>query len=389
MKGTRLGGASGAVLQDSHSQIKRRKTMKPNLLKVAGQNGWGGTLYPSGHFCLWRKNGQKTVGFKETFVAVGSWRLAGKTLQKVQQMYGAKTVRYWWECAAQVDVPGVRQDPAEAVDAMVTLGSSTPGNSEKSRRGLGGLTSRGKNLVREAATALESSYGKDRLTFWTLTLPSMSHEDYQNVCTNWARICENLKKKLIYHLSLAGNPPAVVGVTEMQEERWERDRVPAWHLHLVFVGKRSTGGWVLTPKKADKLWCDAVSEYTSVRYQFRSASQLKRVKKSVAGYLSKYLSKGSSTIASVEAEWPGCTPASWYICTRCLRRWVDRYTQKGDAIARWLLHVISHYAPELKGLWAYRTKTREGYELAVCWMGRLAAPPPEKESFRDYVIRMT
>ena len=360
-----------------------------SLKKLLGSVGWGASLYPSGHFCLWRKHGKKTIGFKEAFVSAGAGIFRDRDLADVQQVYGKETVREWWKAAKDVDVPGLRSHAAEANSAVVTLGSSTPANSEKKPRGMGGLTSRGKNLVREGASALEKTWGRRRLTFWTVTLPAMTEADYQAVCKHWSEICTNLKKKLIYHLRKAGLPTEVVAVTEMQEARWEKQKVPAWHIHLVFVGCRLNGGWVLTPSLADKLWSEAVSVHTANPYRFQSSSRLERVRKSVSAYMSKYLSKGSSVIAACAEAWPGCIPSSWYVCTKLLRSWVDSSTLKGDAIALWLRQLTMDSASEIKGLWAYCVETRPGQKLAVCWMGTLPDPPIPKEPLDSYVTRMT
>jgi hypothetical protein len=240
---------------------------------------------------------------------------------------------------------------------------------------LGGLTSRGKVVVREAAIGLEETYGRKNLTFWTLTLPGLPPDDWRNVCENWSAIVKNLKTKLLYWLEKKGCPLHIVAVTELQEKRWEREKVPAWHLHLVFVGKTSTGGWVLTPKKADKLWKDAVESYISSPVSFHSASQLQQVRKSVGGYLSKYLSKGSAVISAVESAYPGCVPSTWYICTGCLRKWVDVNTRQSMDIARYLHQLILDSPSEIRGLWAFCLESRPGCKIAVCWLGRMPDPP--------------
>lgn len=354
--------------------------------------GWGATLYPSGAFTLWRQNGSKTNGFKESFVSAGKGILRGKSLSEMQEVYGTETVHRWWNAAADVDMPRVRPYPASPVNACLIdgwknlvcdLGSSTPANSRKTKRGYRGLTSRGKNLVREAAIGLETRYGKKRLTFWTVTLPHMTDEDYRNVCSNWSAVCKSLKEKIIYRLKEAGLPTHVVAVTEMQPKRWENHGVPAWHLHLVFVGCPSTGGWVIQPEEADNMWSSTVEKWCSNPYVWRSSSKLERIKKSVGRYLSKYLSKGVSVIDAVEEMWPGCIPSSWYICTKSLRSWVDTSTRKGESIASWLYQLIHDSASEIGGLWSHRIEIRPGQHLAVCWMGTIQGMPPPDVALPD------
>lgn len=351
--------------------------------------GWGAALYPSGYFTLWRQNGKTQVSFKEAFLSVGYSCLGGKTaLRGVQK----DTLREeWFQRAEGMDMRLLLGLGGESVESVVEakLGSSIPVNSQKKRRGLGGLTSRGKNLVREAAIELERQYGRRRLTFWTVTLPKLSHDDYRSVCEHWSEICKNLKEKLLYHLRQAGLPPHIVAVTEMQEKRWLRDGTPAWHLHLVFVGRHLNGGWLLNPETADKLWSESVSLWCEKSATFQASGSLERVKKSVGRYLSKYLSKGSSVIDAVEEKWPGCIPSSWYICTKSLRGWVDISTRRGESIASWLYQLIQDSAKEIKALWAYCIETRPGQPLAVCWMGVISDPPRPNQTLEDYVIRMT
>jgi hypothetical protein len=341
---------------------------------------WEGKIYPSGAFALWRTNDKKTIAFKEAFVSAGARILRGTDLADVQDLYGEEIIQGWWNASAEVGMPRLRPFPASPVNAcpidgwkniQEQLGLSTPINSEKKRRGLGGLTSRGKNLVREAAIGLESRYGKSRLSFWTLTLPGLPQEDWRSVCKNWSKIVENLKKKLLYWLGKKGCPGHIVAVTEMQEKRWQREKVPAWHLHVVFVGRTLTGGWVITPKRADKLWREAVSVYTSSPASFQSSSKLQGVRKSVGRYLSKYLSKGTSVISQVEDVYPGCVPSSFYICTACLRSWVDNSTIKAEWVGPWLHQLLQDSMDEFEFAWAYTIETRPGQAIAVAWLGAL------------------
>lgn len=354
-----------------------------DLAFIRPRPAWGGKIYPSGNFAIWRQNDKKAIGLKEAFVSAGRKLLRGTDLGDLCKLHGEVFVRHWWESAAQVLVQKVSPYPASPIDACPVdgwknmaepLGSSTPANSEKKRRGLGGLTSRGKNLVREAAIGLERTYGKRRLTFWTVTLPGLSQDDWRSVCENWSKIVENLKKKLLYWLEKKKCPMHIVAVTEIQEKRWKREQYPAWHLHVVFVGKTSTGGYVLTPKRADKLWREAVQNFTSNPHGFQSSSKLQRVYKSVGAYLSKYLSKGVSVIREVEEKWPGCVPSSFYICTRSLRNWVDNNTYRSESIGEWIYGLLQECIRDFPFTWAYTIEIRPGQNLAVAWLGVL--PPP-------------
>lgn len=125
--------------------------------------------------------------------------------------------------------------------------TSEPGKCDRikrARRGQKGLTPHGKMLVKNAASYLEKRHGKKNLSFLTVTIPSVSAEESKQISRCWSEIVRKFQQSITRHLSRQGLPPLVVGVTEVQEKRFERDGVLGLHLHLVFVGKRPRGGVV-------------------------------------------------------------------------------------------------------------------------------------------------
>ncbi len=347
------------------------------MLNQSHHFGWGVSVYPSGHFVLWRKNNGEAP-FKEAFASVGYGYLRGsETLYDVSK---SEIGIQWFDAVEGVDLPElfrVGGGSTETRPVTPTLGLSMSLTQKKRRRGLGGLTARGKVLVREGATALERSYGTRNLAFWTCTLPTMSIDDMKNVCTNWGRICENVKKKLVYHLRARGLPEHIVQVTELQERRWRQRNEPAWHMHWLFVGRKSGSRWSIPRHLTDKLWRDAVEQYCSGGAIFSHSCQLIAVRKSAAGYLSKYMSKGGSVIEEVESVFPGCVPSSFYVCTRSLRTYIDRHTMKSEAMARWVHQMLLECPEEMDWLWDYQVPGRGGMNMSVCWLGSSRALVPE------------
>lgn len=345
---------------------------------------WGGKLYPSGEFVLWRKRRETKRQQEEGVYSAGLWLLGNRDLGDVFEMFGPSFVYRWWNAAARLDLPGVRaSDPHSVIPSVEEegeggpppLGLSALANSKKRRRGLGGLTSHGKVIVREAASGLEKSVGRSVLSFWTCTLPRLSPEDTEAVCSNWSAILNNLRQKLQYHLEAAGLPPHIVGVTELQTSRYEKEGYPGWHIHWVFQGRKPGQSWALPPTLLDKLWQEAVEKWCSRRYSWRSASNVQRVKKSVAGYLSKYLSKGGVVGRLVEEGRSSFVPSSWYTCTNGLKKWVKVNTLQSEDIARWLYQRLLDDIGSIVAPWAFKLETRPGCSIAVCWLGRILDPP--------------
>lgn len=345
---------------------------------------WNAKLYPSGEFVIWRKQRETKQQRKESFVSAAAWLFVGRDLGEVFSLYGAEAVYRWWRTTSEVDVPRVRPYPASPVNAcpvdgwknfVCDLGSSALANSKKRRRGMSGLTSHGKVFVRESATGLQDRYGKWRLTFWTCTLPRLTDWDTVSVCQNWSKILHNLRLKLAYHLKAANLPSHIVGVTELQAARWEESRYPAWHIHWVFVGRHRGKPWAISRELGDKLWKEAVETYCTQSYNFESSCQLASVKKNVAGYLAKYLSKGGGVIAEVEELYPGSVPSSWYVLTAKLRNWVKKCTRRSEGIAKWLYQRLHDDIGSIIAPWAFQIQVRPGVAVAVCWLGRIPDPP--------------
>lgn len=345
---------------------------------------WGVKLYPSGEFVLWRKQRERKQQQQESLVSAGFWLFAGRDLGEVFRLYGAPTVYRWWRASEALVMQGMRPKASGAVisaggnnegDGSGLVGLSAPSNLQKKRRGLGGLTSKGKVTVREAAYALQEKYGKWNLTFWTCTLPQLSSEDCVSVCTNWASVMKNLREKVKYHLELAGLPTNIVGVTELQPERWRRTLFPGWHIHWLFVGRKSTGDWALDTELGDKLWREAIEEHCSGKYDFSGSCRLEPIRKSAGGYMAKYMSKGSSSALEVESAFPGCVPSSWYVCTRALSQWVKKSTRQSEEVARYLYQRLLDDLGSVIAPWAFKLETRPGTSIAVVWLGRLPDPP--------------
>lgn len=207
------------------------------------------------------------------------------------------------------------------------LGLSKRPNSDKPRprRGLKGITSHGRRQVRDGCTVLERRYGRHRLSFLTCTLPPR----YQGMTApQWAVAVEGLNRKLRRKLRREGLPEEVIGVTEIQEGRYERYGAVALHLHVVFVGKLPKGAWLLTKQWLEQCWkecCEQATGIESTESEFNAATNIQRVKRSAAGYLGKYMSKGGKIAkAIIDKGLQECLPTAWYLCSRAMNRAIQQ-----------------------------------------------------------------
>jgi hypothetical protein len=192
------------------------------------------------------------------------------------------------------------------------------------QRGLGGISVYGKNLVRSAAELLERAYKPKNLSFTTLTLPG-SPEATAAVAAEWGKVVNHLLVVLRRELARKGLPDYIIGVTEIQEKRFLREGGMPLHLHLVFVGRRDARcRWQIEPSWMRETWraillaaCPEVADLS-----FGASVDMQPVRKSAAGYLGKYMSKGVSSIETIKKENPQLlelVPRAWYCCTRAMK----------------------------------------------------------------------
>lgn len=182
----------------------------------------------------------------------------------------------------------------------VPLGSSDARiltKSETSRKSCLSMTKSMARNIRNACYILEKKYGKDRISFLTLTVPDLDSEGLAKVCENWDKLVHRFLKWLRTKVEKIGIDFEYVYCTEIQTKRLERRGEYAPHLHLVFRGKRvKKSNWAVTPKQCRKEWVRCLKSCTDSPFQSCALENLQVVKRSVSGYLSKYMSKGSNTV---------------------------------------------------------------------------------------------
>ena len=258
------------------------------------------------------------------------------------------------------------------------LGFSPLPNSHKiAQRGMRGITSYGKRLVRNACRRLEAEGGKDCLSFLTVTVPDVSYLESISISQNWAEVVRVFLQRLKRALVKAGLPGEVVGVTEVQEKRTRRDGILALHLHLMFVGRVNRRSWAMKPEDVRQFWASALSPYLDEpvgRYNWDAVENIQRVLKSCEGYLGKYLSKGVESVELVEAEFGAeAMPRSWYCCANSLRsRVTERVRTVNQAMG---LALVNACCDANSDDFIYRKPIvlpgENGRSVTIGWFGKL------------------
>lgn len=258
------------------------------------------------------------------------------------------------------------------------LGSSTvPKTHRDQKRGLNGITPYGSRLVRNACLRLERENPKDRLSFATFTLPDVSVRESVILAQNWAQIVRVFIQRLRRHLIASGLTGEIVGATEIQEKRMQRDGIVALHLHLVFLGRHRKQTWAGTPELYRQFWRETIEPYLfedSDQYNWSAVENIVRVKQSAQSYLGKYLSKGVKSVGKAAEEFgTEALPTAWYTITNTLRSRVHLYQShlSGDR-AKVLL---DHCCDKDSDVFVYRRpielKSDSGRPIFIGWYGKL------------------
>lgn len=219
----------------------------------------------------------------------------------------------------------LRQGDFSRTEPESALGSSNLFNSHKrEKRGTTGITAYGRKMVRNGGYRLEVETPKNRISFLTLTIPNVTIQESRNLGANWSEIIRVFNQRLKRHLQECGLPGEILGVTEIQMKRTLRDGVFGLHYHCVFVGRKPYQHWAISCEEVRLFWMEILTPYLdkSVEsYDWSGCENLEVVKKSVAGYLGKYMSKGIQAMREpFVQEFRDVFPTAWWSCSTSLRK---------------------------------------------------------------------
>lgn len=204
-----------------------------------------------------------------------------------------------------------------------------------------GITAYGQKVVRSGAYLLQEKYGKERLSFLTLTVPRYGHEEECKIAGQWAYLTKSLLQALRRRLERAGLPKSVVLVTELQPKRLQGREPGCLHLHLVFVGRGRGEGWAYSPREYREMWLGLLSGVLGRTVPDAPCENVQRVERDASQYLSKYMSKGVSSVADyAEINGWAMVPRQWWSATAPVKAAVKKYTITGGFAASMLDEII-------------------------------------------------
>jgi len=243
---------------------------------------WTGRIWPNGKFGVSRVRETPFLSLCESHRETAESQFNSLGI-KAHGVEAVLRFRGKWEKVCDPDLSNVPKSPIAV------------------KRGLKGITRYGRNLISSAAVVAEKKYDRRLLTFATVTLPAAPVDRLRAVCADWSAVVKQFVKNLTRGLTAKSLPSFVFGVTEIQMKRFARDRVPALHLHLVFVGRNSVkSSWQVNRKNIRRWWRKALAPYLSADTNYDSVENVQQVRNSAAAYPGKYMNKGVSSIGSID-----------------------------------------------------------------------------------------
>jgi hypothetical protein len=184
------------------------------------------------------------------------------------------------------------------------MSESSPAPEKPSRKKLLSMTKNMSRNIRNGVYLLEQWYGKQNLSFLTLTLPNLSTNDLALCCNRWDYMTDQILKWLRKRLLKLNIQFEYVYCTEIQSKRLQSRGEYAPHLHIVFRGRNAKKTpWAVTPKQVRKAWAGIVRSVVGhSNFTTDACENLQRIKFSAARYLSKYMSKGNCRISVEEND---------------------------------------------------------------------------------------
>ena len=287
------------------------------------------------------------------------------------------------ECSWAMSGPGEGDEGASALDLTLLnnsdkqnpTGTSHP---RRARYGLKGMTSEARRKVRSSAFLLQERYGRERLSFLTLTVPPLGDvSSERRLASRWHDAVHSLLRRLKTLLFQRKLPRYVVGVSEIQTSRYANTGQFPLHLHIVFVGrKRKRGSWGIHYSEFRETWAQILEGIVGHSIETRYLENVKEVEKDAGAYLGKYMSKSQNEIEKVLEdgnEW--MLPKQWWFSTKEMKSWLKTRTKRGARCGQ-LLESLVHEVWDNPGLypdlWLRRLSIRlDDFDYTAGWMGKM------------------
>jgi hypothetical protein len=236
-------------------------------------------------------------------------------------------------------------------------------------------------MIRNTAEMMQVVYGRRRLGFLTLTLPSFADPfTLQLLAHDFAELMRAAVQEIMREIARAGGPKVYTGCIELQERRYENRGEIAPHLHLVYVAHPGNFAWYISADKIREIWARVIQnrlDYWEVNggdFDTKAAVDCQKVKESAAAYLSKYLSKGGKIVEDIKERGDAdLLPTAWWTACTALRKAVKELTTElASDIKRAIVQGVDLVRSGFCQWLAPIEIERDGVTRSYGWVGKIA-----------------
>lgn len=218
---------------------------------------------------------------------------------------------------------------------------SQPGNRDRVRYGLKGITGYGKKMLRSAAVLMEQKWGKYNCGMGTLTLPPISKDQLRLISGEWRDVCRRIFQEIGRDFKRrTGRQFQYAYCTEIQEDRSANIGIPVLHIHFLYrIRKWSSRAWSIDAGRVRSHWRRIIESYVGkLDPNMDCRVRLETVRKSCAGYIGKYLSKGGESLREWQDRgYADMLPSTWWGMSASLSKQIRAMIVKSmSAFADWL-----------------------------------------------------
>lgn len=214
--------------------------------------------------------------------------------------------------------------PAVPLDLRNVSNSHKPPTCPLKPRGSKGMTGLGRKMIRGAGALLTRHPSFGASTFATITIPTLSKSQRCRLVEVWPEYVRQLLQQVSRQLARQGLPPIVLSVTEVQTKRLEEYGQAYPHLHLLWPNRKGArkGSWAVDVQKLREWAHRALCRLLDYPELGHVNIDVKPVRRSVAAYMSKYMTKGEESVSKARKDWGGYTVKQWWNLTATARKWV-------------------------------------------------------------------
>jgi len=209
------------------------------------------------------------------------------------------------------------------------LGLASVSNCHKGvarRYGLKGISARGRTSVREGAYLLERRHGR-RLGFYTLTCPYTDEISIYSYNQNINYIQRTYFQELKREYERQGCSWSYVSVLEIQATRFHDTGIPVLHIHYIAPCYKQGGyEWIVESDTLRSIWKRCLYNVLGGCVAIGASVDSSVVRTSAVGYISKYMSKGSSETSFLAEVCPEQLPSQWWSMSQNVRKAIKAAT---------------------------------------------------------------